>query len=245
MLPSRVEYARVVVAATALVACGDVTFVNAPKDGAVPFAGSLFVDAGDARATSRPPPSDAASAACAPNPAPNFSPLWRPPAIAPACGPSDAAAVIDCLINAAALPSAGDMRCLDKAESDCFACLVTPEASPALGPIIARTDGTYVLNFAGCVALVTQDTSASSCGARRQATEECVGAACTNCKSLVDSRECSENAEPTVCVAYHDACLTDPLFASAIVTTCGPERQDLAAFATKAYQYADLFCGMH
>jgi hypothetical protein len=249
MSQSRVGYACVVVAATGLVACGDVTFVDAPADGghgAVPFSGSLVVDAGDAGdadATKRPLSSDAAAGACAPVPVPSFAPLWKPPAMAPACAGEDANLVIDCLLNSVVSPSADTAACLSHVENECRSCLITPEASPALGPIIALADGTYRLNFAGCVAIVSQDTAPTSCGARTQANDECVYASCTSCKSLADSHDCIETAQSTVCALYHDACLEDPSVATTIALTCGPERQDLATFATKAKQYADLFCG--
>lgn len=77
----------------------------------------------------------------------------------------------------------------------CSACILGK-----LGPL---TDGiTYGSNVPGCLALVTGDSSPTSCAARLVASEGCAREACATCSTPDELASCEANARTGTCAAF-------------------------------------------
>ena len=127
-----------------------------------------------------------------------------------------------------------------QANQTCASCVMTTPQSP--GPLVAVSTGIIELNIAGCVAIVTGDSSSTSCAARIQANQDCEGAACnaqcpvSDSQSFQDYQKCIQTAEAGGCSKYAQAeCALD---AGASAQCTG-----FVAFQTGYDYMAPLFCG--
>jgi hypothetical protein len=156
-------------------------------------------------------PLDGGGAFCvAPSTLPGFTPAWSPPA------PHQ---------NACTQQNIDDFRqfCLGAGNANacnsflataagkaCAACILTPATATAPGPLVdhSASQGYVSLNTAGCVALATGDTSATGCGAKLAASEQCDDVACINCQvtgdpaTLAALEQCDSDAEAGACASY-------------------------------------------
>ncbi len=71
---------------------------------------------------------------------------------------------------------------------------------PSYGAIILLSNGSRLTNISGCIALVDGDESATGCGAKDQAYQECRDTACiSGCATFEAYDQCWVAAGPTVC----------------------------------------------
>jgi hypothetical protein len=126
-------------------------------------------------------------------------------------------------------------------DATCAQCLLSQGTDASWGAVVV-SGGKAKLNVPGCIALVQQDSSASSCAQRVSDEMGCVGAACDAvCPVTVDAgssayEACVESAAATECRSYVDQ-ECDP--AEAGVTACVGKTSDEASFAA----LAAVFCG--
>ena len=113
---------------------------------------------------------------CAPRSVPGFAPTFRPPTGAhqSKCTGSQVSSGV-----AAVLGGGATYATWASANAGCAACIITDSNAAMLGPLVfistlGITDG----NRDGCVALLTGDSSATSCGAKVQAQFDCSIASC-------------------------------------------------------------------
>ncbi len=207
------------------------------KDGGV-----IGKDAG--RPKPPPPPPDE----CEPGDMSSFIPTWKPPAPLHSgkCSAAQAEALM-CLFDAAADQSTCDALVNDPANDGCFQCIYTSSSGPKLGPVII-TANFGSLNTAGCIAGVTGNTTATGCGAKLQASEQCADEACAGCaidgfdeNSIYEYQACTEQAATTVCSEFTDdaACAEALLDTDGGASVCGSGND----FLERAIVLAKLFCG--
>jgi hypothetical protein len=104
----------------------------------------------------------------------------------------------------------------DPANATCLQCLFSSSDEPTYGALILLPNGGLHSNVPGCLALVDGDTSSNGCGARYQAYEQCLDAACMqNCASYDDYTSCSTVAALGVCAPFLRAavCRLRPAYA--------------------------------
>ena len=122
---------------------------------------------------------------CKPSPIDDWTPTWTPP-LAPTPGVCTAAQ-IDALTNACVAPDTSTLvSCrafnADQNNAACLSCVLTPATSPAYGAASQDSYGFLSANEGGCIAEADGDLSADGCGAKNQAYNECLLAACEkNC----------------------------------------------------------------
>ena len=176
--------ARALVACDAVLGIGDYQdrVGDAGTDGSV-----LATEAGDEGSAGGEAGIDA-RAACSPGDVSQFVPGWKPPAAFShgPCTDAQISALVGCLSD---LPDRGTCETFfssDPVQTNCLACAITDKSASAYGPLVK--DGNVVsMNLAGCVARVEGNITATGCGAKMQAAEQCVQAACVrNCPVAKD-----------------------------------------------------------
>ncbi len=128
------------------------------------------------------------------------------------------------------------------ANASCVACLVTPESAPSWGALIAVENGAILdINEAGCIAIVTGDSSSTSCAQKLASAIECDGAACvaqcpiTDGSSFALFEQCLQSANAGGCSKFLAAeCDADAgNFSQCIVT---------GSFQAAFLSIAPMFC---
>lgn len=229
----------------AVASCGGkLASVDAPDGG----ADASSIDASPAPSDAKPPndvqappPTDAlAPPACAPAPVGTSTNDWKPPKRQPnACQGSDIADFAVSCFSSTSAPQ--KCSAFTQAHPGCASCLSSELTDAQRGPLVDEEGGALVyLNQAGCVALVTNDASPTSCAVSVDALRACTKASCAACP-LSDSTDfmnmlaCRTAAESSTCSAYAGpaTCLEK------VAPQCGPAT-DFVALLTKV---APLFCG--
>ncbi len=125
----------------------------------------------------------------------------------------------------------------------CVSCISSKQTDAAYGVLIS-TGGVAYANVAGCIALLTGDTSDTGCGAKEWASTDCVDDACkANCPvtdqasfQLYD--QCTKQAGAASCKQYADA-QCDLSDAGSVYDICVNHQ----AFADYYTAIAPVFCG--
>lgn len=214
------------VATLASVGCGgrlEVSDLDEPFDGGAartPEAGLVRREAGGPDTSIRPPPNDPdrpdpydPDRVCRPGDVSSFTPNWRRPAPfgQGRCSATQVDALL-CLFDAAADPTSCNDLFDDAANQDCVECIYTDSNASQRGPVVI--DGNFgTLNVAGCIANATGNVTASGCGAKVQASDECTAAACDPTCPLDEYDDtsfelysrCREEAESQGCAAFANA----------------------------------------
>ena len=239
---------------TVAAACGGEVASNnrkAEADRSSPIVPPSPDDSGAAPAPNATPGASAPDAAvavapCAPGDVSAFVPHWQPPA--PLHQGRCTSAQIDMLVRCKLGddPQACQNVSADATYADCKACLFTPITAAQLGPFIV--DGRVIdTNFAGCVARSLDDVTVNGCGAKQQASDQCVDAACDptcpldGATALKDLQRCIFNARETVCATYND----DANCAIEAVGPGGPAAPCIEGqtFIQQATAIGTVFCG--
>jgi hypothetical protein len=153
-------------------------------------------------------------AACAPVPLGSWTPTWKAPTgIHQAkCTEAEIDELLPSCVN---MPEPPACEATKAKYANCAACMFTDDTQAQLGPMIHFVSSTHYRdrNVGGCLALLSGDTSATSCGARVNAAYDCAVAACApGCKlddfsDLVSFNACADAASDVggECKAYADA----------------------------------------
>jgi hypothetical protein len=167
-----------------------------PPANATTTCGGVLIDA------SPPPPSCPTPADVSTFTAPAFT----PPAVKKgACTDQQ----IQDLYAACFASNATACNSFEQNNAACAACVMTTPNAP--GPLVQQSNGIVALNVAGCVAIVTGDSSSTSCAAGVQANFDCEGAACDAQCPVVDQpsfqlyQQCTQAAEAGGCSKYAQA----------------------------------------
>jgi hypothetical protein len=94
-----------------------------------------------------------------------------------------------------------------------LACLISTADETSYGPVILLAGGGWHVNVPGCIAIVSGDLSASGCGAKAQAIDQCQEGACRDVCPVFDSFvACQGAANDSVCRSYilDNACTRKP-----------------------------------
>ncbi|MEO6573941.1 MAG: hypothetical protein ABIP89_08890 [Polyangiaceae bacterium] len=192
---------------------------------------------------------DAGPLVCGPGTSSGFAPTWWPPSAfhRNLCTAAQTSALSDCFVG---IPD--QMTCdafnADSANAACIACAVTQSTAPITGALVE--DAIVIsINTAGCVARSTGDVSATGCGAKRQAADQCESFVCapscpaTDQQGFDDYIQCLSDADTSTCMTYATAatCVDADLQADGSATQCALTG---ASFNENAAQYITLFCGL-
>jgi len=184
---------------------------------------------------------------CAPSTSIDTSQItWVPP-LTPdpnACSATQIQAYFDDCLGTNATSTACQGFTNLSANATCYACLLTPQTKTAYGALIA-IGGVDYANISGCIAILTNDTSSTGCGAKEEAVTECDTLACQpNCPDVTDQtsfqqyEQCTQGAEAAVCKPYVDA-ECDLSDAGAVYATC----INHSSFQDYYNAIAPVFCG--
>lgn len=196
---------------------------------------------------------DDGGSTCAPGDVSGFKATWKAPSgiHQKVCTPEQIALLADCVWSH---PGRDDTACTNffkaAANKACLGCAYTPTSGKTLGAVVSN--GTSVqVNYAGCIAVTTGDTTANGCGAKVQAAQLCQDEACVeNCPVPSDDTgaafnaflACQEKAAAEGCKSYSDeaACTDTAVADGGPASVCNPDTQD---FGERVSIYAELFCG--
>jgi len=194
---------------------------------------------------------DAGETTCAPGDVSSFAPEWKPPAAIHANKCTNAQAEQAALCVYDQNQDAATCKAFNEAteNADCLKCVFTASTGATLGPVIVLPGSLVQLNFNGCVAALTGDVTATGCGAKSQASNQCADAACDqNCpvdskgNGLDELNACLKEAGTTACKQFTDAegtCIDDAVKAGAPAEACnaGSSTEEVAV------NLAQIFCG--
>ncbi len=194
--------------------------------------------------------SDSPSGVCAPGDVSGLTPAFHPPTAfhQNVCTPTQVSAFVDCLSG---LPDATTCKTFVAAAANktCIGCAATPSTAASYGPLVEGTV-TIEVNVAGCIANVTNDKTATGCGAKMSANSQCQQLACeTNCPvSATDTGAefnallaCQDKSETTVCMTYATAAgCADGLIEAGTAAQCA---NGGSTFGENANAMVTLFCG--
>lgn len=190
---------------------------------------------------------DDAGGGCTPGDVSSFAPKWKPPVgmHQQKCSPTQAALLASCVWDHPGRDAAACKAFLNSkapADAACVKCGYTATSGTSLGAVVSN--GTSVqVNYAGCIALTTNDLSATGCGSKVQAAALCQDEACVaTCTNFKDLLACEKKAETGVCKSFTDeaACLDTAVNDGGPASICNPDTQD---FGERALIYTELFCG--
>ncbi len=223
---SRLVVAGAVGVAVLAVACSDVPEKSTSKTQLVGADGGPLATCPAQMATYKPKP-------------------WHPPRPVKQrkCTEAQGQAVLACYLAGQAKAPECQAFVSDPANADCISCALSQENDPTLGPIIydvQRGSGRY--NFGGCVAGVTNDPSATGCGAQFQAQFDCEFDAC-ECAANSYFLDCRIAARQTVCSKFTAACATQ---AALTCEGVGPSfwfGTGVDGFLLRGLELIRLFCG--
>ena len=168
-----------------------------------------------------------------------YQPMWTPPS-APAVGACTEQQVSQEYALCGVDSSSYDQTAcrafdVDLANAACLGCMFGVLGAANVGAILILAHDTWIANRAGCIALIDGDSSATGCGARRQAAEMCMYTTCLAvCTSDATATACENTAENGPCSTYFSqaACAELPRYASC-------EYSDFTEYYSAM---ADLFC---
>jgi len=136
------------------------------------------------------------------------------------------------------------------ANTTCYACMVSTYGKSTSYGALVQIGGVDYANIAGCIAVLTGDTSSTGCGAKDQAVTDCETLACEdNCPEVTDNTSfeeytnCTQAADQGVCASYisaecdlQDAGLDG---AASAYATCVNQ----SSFENYYFAMATVFCG--
>ncbi len=186
---------------------------------------------------------------CTPGSVTSFTPTWKTPAPLHQnkCTASNVALAVQCVFDATANQTTCQTFTQAAANKPCLDCIFTdPATATAPGPIELDQAGLARLNAAGCISRLTNDLTATSCGAKLSAATQCADYACeANCPgldatSLAARDQCDSDALAGGCSTYDSA-------SACADTVAGPGGQAAACadgntFMDRATKLATLFC---
>ena len=134
------------------------------------------------------------------------APMHPPRVIKGAC----TAQQVDDYFKSCLTPS-GNCATFTNANATCVSCLTSKDSDPTWGPAVTQTgNGGLFFNAAGCIAVLTGDSSPSSCAQGMQEGSECAQASCEQCATgAVALQQCVDEATSTVCASWSTPCDTD------------------------------------
>jgi hypothetical protein len=197
--------------------------------------------AGAACATPAAPPAtgddggvagDGAAGGCPPRAVTAPAITWIPPhpLHSNACTPSDAAAIVSCILDG--------QSCNVLVTVACRTCAVSGDTTPSSAALIVHDQSAGrapELNIAGCVGAASGDPSLAGCGAKLAAKDACIASACAGCTAPADAQSCSTQATATVCAAASaDAQCATPYLAQCVQ---GANQGEIA------FNLVKVFCG--
>ncbi|HSQ63216.1 MAG TPA: hypothetical protein VLM85_08365 [Polyangiaceae bacterium] len=178
------------------------------------------------------------------------TPVSQPATMHNACTPTEMANFATACFSTSA--TAQTCQAWQTAEADagsCLGCVFTLQSAATWGPLVC-TSSSCIVNTAGCVDVVLQQTAAEksaggpgSCGDLENASYGCEEYACGTCSST-DFSTCVQSATANECKSYEDA----------VASTAGPCAMldtDAAPGAAKCFPQTDtdipsflnVFCG--
>jgi hypothetical protein len=185
----------------------------------------------------------AGAAGCAPTPLADWKPTWVPPATPTpgACSADQLATELQLCVAPATLDQAAcDAFKLDRKNTACLSCIFTPTSDSSYGPVSVDANDFWQTNISGCIAVIDGDATATGCGAKVQAYEDCLRAACeANCwvgQTDAAWTGCEDQASAGECHSYQ----TDMVCAKA------PKYADCNAYVAFPDYFnglSNLFCG--
>jgi hypothetical protein len=203
------------------------------------IVGLLFCGCGDSTSSGsadaaticgqKPAPND--GGACSPELPTCWTPTWRPPKpLAHAC--TEAQILEDFQkCHGDTFNSDCDVFERDPANRACLGCLLSTFDEPSYGAIVILSNGSFLSNVAGCIALLDGDDSATGCGAKYQALQECSDAACASqCADYQAYAQCYDAAETSLCTPEREGAV------------CG--RRPSYDICTSYDMFEDYFVGM-
>jgi len=228
----RLAYAFTIVSCS-LAACS-VIDTTVGEGGPNEDASSDALGAVDAAATCAPGPVDASAFSFVPPSTPNPN----------ACTTSQVGALYDACFAIHASLSACQAFAADPTNATCYACMISDQRDASTYGALVSSGGVDNANVPGCIALVTQDTSATGCAAETQKQMDCEIAACLGgCPTVGDLASFEEYSR---CVAAADTTVCASEVSSA-KSTCtadgGPDAASLAECESYA-SFADFYNAM-
>jgi hypothetical protein len=183
------------------------------------------------------------AAGCAPTPLGDWKPTWVPPATPTpdACSADQLATELELCVTPATYDQAAcDAFRIDQHNTACLSCIFTPVSQSAFGAVSVDAIDFWQTNLGGCIAEVDGDATANGCGAKEQAYDDCLSAACeANCwagqpAAAFDS--CEAQAKSGECQVYLNAavCARAPKYAECLA---------YVAFPDYFNGISNLFCG--
>src|SRR4051812_29810263 len=118
--------------------------------------------------------------ACSPRLPDCWSPAWKPPRKpAHACTESQILDEVTKCFGDTFDPGC-DVFSRDPVNGACLECIFSTSDEPTYGAVILLSNASWESNVPGCLALVDGDASASGCGAKAAAYDECSHTACAS-----------------------------------------------------------------
>lgn len=163
-------------------------------------------------------------------------PSWAPPMPLHQgkCSPSQAQQVTDCLMTTAGATPTCDSFMTSYQNGGCIQCAVTSVNAPKRGPIL--DDGQlYYTNPAGCIAALSGDSSAQSCGATFDTLYSCEWNACSECNATEQNyNDCADEADKGACASWASAKTCSKIYETQCLGTSP---------ADEGLKLVNLFCG--
>lgn len=151
---------------------------------------------------------------CSPGSITSFSPTWKAPKAihSTACTAANAQLAVDCAFDPNADPTTCNAFAASTANDACRQCVYSAPTDSTYGPIVIDSNNIGSLNYAGCVAALSGNTTSTGCGAKVQAATQCEVAACSSCadpsasqQALDNYNTCRTDAAAGVCTTYDTA----------------------------------------
>ena len=167
---------------------------------------------------------------CAPAPVNASSISWTPPRApnASACSDKQISDYYTACYSSTATNTTCSAWTNLNANKPCQTCMVSTEGMDTeFGPLISTGHGVIYANIAGCIAIEQNDLSATGCGAKYWAANQCEDLSCAdNCPIVSGDQttfqayvQCTTDAASSECKTYEDA-QCDLSDAGAILAAC-------------------------
>jgi hypothetical protein len=158
---------------------------------------------------------------CHPEPLADWKPTWAPPTLPMPGACTQQQVERQFAVCASSRNDTTACNLFNNAPENvgCVGCMLSAPFAERHGPIVVGTSrGGSLVNTPGCIALVDGDSSATSCGAKKQAYVDCELAACSKvCPgSYRNSRfyRCADEASRSICGQFLEAakCAESPRY---------------------------------
>lgn len=174
-----------------------------------------------------------------------FKPKWTPPTAQQGkCTPDEITGLFTSCFT-----TGGDCAGYQKMHANCLKCAIQASSTATQGALTQYSPANIVsVNVGACIAAATGDNSATSCGAKIAAADNCKGIACqTSCGMLgVDAfTACEDVAAAGTCKTWQDdsdACAMALPPPTGLVVDCFPKMSD-PSFVEPASRAIAVLCG--